>query len=229
MTLLKAFATALAILAASMGASALTRSLAPQSVAAHPWLDQFVFKTVLAGLSLAAIPLVNRTGFAAAGFIRPAGVRWLLVWAPSLLVGALLTIVILALGSRGLSGVFANYGFAGVVFWVWFYSSFTEEIFTRGWFQSYLADRDPRYAVASSAILFGAMHLSLFRRIDPAAAAAIVLATLALGFMAARLRERYGSLVPAIVAHVSFNVGGFVGGVLFTIVYRISTGHLPIR
>lgn len=79
-----------------------------------------------------------------------------------------------------------------------------------------------------SAGLFGAMHLPLlFAGIEIAAVVIIITAVTALGYVCAMARARTGSLRPAIAAHVMFNVGGVVAGVIYTIAYRIVTGHLP--
>ena len=216
------------IFGASMAATALLRNAAPELVAAHRWTEQAVLKSVLAGLSLLAIALFNRGGFIAAGFRKATDVRWRTVVLPALSMGAGSSLLILLAGSRGLASVVGNYGFPAIVFWIWFYSSLTEEIYTRGWFQSLVEERSPRHAIPASALLFGAMHLSLFRLIDPVAVVVIVLAATCLGWIAARLRKQYGSLVPPLVAHISFNVGGMFGGILYTIGFRIITGRLPV-
>jgi hypothetical protein len=43
----------------------------------------------------------------------------------------------------------------------------------------------------------------------------------------AAARARTGSLRPAIFAHVMFNVGGFLGAVVYTIAFRVPTGRMP--
>ena len=55
----------------------------------------------------------------------------------------------------------------------------------------------------------------------------IVLSVTALGYVCATVRARTGSIRPAIAAHVMFNVGAFLAGVIYTIVYRVATGQLP--
>ena len=72
------------------------------------------------------------------------------------------------------------------------------------------------------------MHLPLLLSgAEIAASVLIVLSVTALGYVCATARARTGSLRPAIAAHVLFNVGGFLGGVFYTIAYRVATGHLP--
>ena len=72
------------------------------------------------------------------------------------------------------------------------------------------------------------MHLSLFfAGVDTPSVLWIVLATTTLGYFCAQVRETSGSWVPAFVRHAGFNIGGLLGGIVYTIGYRISTGHLP--
>jgi membrane protease YdiL (CAAX protease family) len=189
-------------------------------------------KSFLAGLSLAAIALFGRKRWADYGFRRAQGVPWLRVLSLALALGAAGSIVVLLGGGKGLTAVVAGYGFPAIVFWIWFYSSMTEEIFTRGWYQTYLreAPGGANVAMMASAVLFGAMHLTLLiRGIDHWTVAVIVVFAILLGRFAAGLRQRYDSLVPAIGAHIGFNVGGLFGGILYTVGYRIATGHLPVH
>jgi membrane protease YdiL (CAAX protease family) len=79
-----------------------------------------------------------------------------------------------------------------------------------------------------SAVLFGTMHLGLlFSKVEIAAVVVIVLSVTALGYVCATARARTGSLRPAIAAHVMFNVGAFLAGVIYAIAYRVVTGQMP--
>jgi membrane protease YdiL (CAAX protease family) len=226
-TLVRAIPLAAGILGLAFGVQALVSNTLPELVAAHPWIDQFTMKTTLVAASLGAIVLWNREGLAGSGFRCPQSkVNWTTVWAPAALMGASAAVVILLGGSSGLKPVYGNYGLGGIVFWIWVYSSITEEVFTRGWFQTYVAQYT-RHAVAASAILFGGMHLSLISRVDPWALGVIITGATLLGWLTAVLRQRHGSLLPPLVAHVAFNVGGFLGGIGYTIAYRLATGELP--
>lgn len=72
------------------------------------------------------------------------------------------------------------------------------------------------------------MHLPLlFADIEIGAVAVILVSVTALGYVCATARARTGSLRPAIAAHVLFNVGGVLAGVIYAIAYRLTTGHLP--
>lgn len=72
------------------------------------------------------------------------------------------------------------------------------------------------------------MHLSLFfAGVDTPSVLWIVCSTTALGYFCALVREESGSIVPAFVRHAGFNIGGLLGGIVYTIGYRLSTGHMP--
>jgi membrane protease YdiL (CAAX protease family) len=118
------------------------------------------------------------------------------------------------------------------------YSSFSEEIFTRGFIQSLmgpLTDTRVNLVLAwvsipaiTSGLLFGSLHLSVyFGGSDTLTTAIIVFYTTILGIVAGHLFEKYNSLVPAILVHVAANVGGFGAGVIVTIIRFLITGELP--
>jgi membrane protease YdiL (CAAX protease family) len=128
-------------------------------------------------------------------------------------------------GLRGMQGL-GDYGLLGIILWIWVISSVVEELFCRGWFQTLAGESTPAAVLWSSA-LFGTMHLALLFNMEIAAAVVIVVSVTALGYVCATARARTGSLRPAIAAHMMFNVGGFLGGVIYVIGYRLATGHLP--
>jgi membrane protease YdiL (CAAX protease family) len=228
---LAAFGLALGVVVAGLLAA---RALPEAVTTDYPWARQVVSQGLMLAVALGAMVL-SRRPFAEFGFRRPVPAKGhFKLW--GLVLGAASAGVILALGLRGMQSRLAGYGLLGIVLWIWVFSSIVEEIFCRGWFQSLVAgpsasdstgNRTPA-AVLWSTALFGTMHLSLlFLDINIAAVAVIVLAVTALGFVCATARARTGSLRPAIAAHVLFNVGGFVAGVIYTITYRIATGEMP--
>ena len=220
------------IVAATLAASVLPESVTTQ----YAWARQAVTQGLMAAIALGAMALSGRprTEF---GFRRPTPAKGHFKLC-GLLLGAASTGVILALGSSGMGGRLAAYGLGGIVLWIWVVSSVVEEVFCRGWFQSLVAGavesdshgERKRAAILWSAALFGAMHLPLlWADMDIAAVVVILLSVTALGFICATARARTGSLRPAIAAHMMFNVGGFLAGVIYTIAYRIATGELPTR
>ena len=103
-----------------------------------------------------------------------------------------------------------------IIVFVWVYASICEELLTRGLLQMLLggnsrdgagAPRKLSMPVIVSALFFGAMHLVLVKSMG-LAAVPVILLTVFLGLVAARYRERTGSLLPAIIVHALFNIGG---------------------
>lgn len=228
---LAAFGLALGVFVATFLAG---RAL-PESVTTHyPWARQAVSQGLMAAVTMGAMA-VSKRPLAEFGFRRPVPAQGhFKLW--GLALGAASTGVILALGLRGMRGSLAAYGLAGIVLWIWVISSIVEELFCRGLFQTLVAvggESDPPgefppAAVMWSASLFGAMHLPLLLGdAEIAAVVVILLSVTALGYVCATARARTGSLRPAIAAHMMFNVGGFLAGVIYTIAYRVATGHIP--
>jgi membrane protease YdiL (CAAX protease family) len=226
---LGAFALVLGVfVAASVAARAVPHSMTLR----HPWAAQAAQQGLMTIVALAAMAVSGRS-FAEFGFRRPRRAGGHFVWW-GLALGAASTAVVLAFGLPGLRSRLGAYGAAALVFWIWLVSSTVEEIFCRGWFQSLVAGADDgdgraaRGAVIWSAAVFGTMHLSLLvAGVDIGSVAVIVLFVTALGYLCATVRARSGSLLPAIAAHVAFNIGGFIAGAIYAIGYRVMIGQLP--
>ena len=101
------------------------------------------------------------------------------------------------------------------IVFVWIYATIAEEIFTRGLLQSFLFPLS-RYGiniskglrlslpVIFSGLYFGLMHIVAIKKMGPLV---IVLSTM-LGMVAGYYREKTGSLIPALIIHALFNIGG---------------------
>jgi membrane protease YdiL (CAAX protease family) len=196
---------------------------------------QVMLKALLIAASFGAMKLWPAHG-ADWGLRRPAATRWLPIVGPAAGMGAAASTLILASGGKGLQAALGPMALWQAVLVIWIWSSLSEEIFTRGWLQGTLHPwRDTMLAglplpATVSGLVFGAMHFSLFARgVDAISASVIVLAATALGLWAGVLRERFGSILPPLAAHIGFNVGGALGGAAFVIAYRLSTGHLPTQ
>jgi membrane protease YdiL (CAAX protease family) len=103
---------------------------------------------------------------------------------------------------------------------VWLIASTCEEIFYRGLILSFLASLK-KYGfklfrshisvpVTVSALGFGLGHLCLLNRMNSVIVINLVILAIALGFIAGYYREKTGSLIPAIAAHMTFNIVGFM-------------------
>ncbi len=179
----------------------------------------FVTHSVMLGASLVVIRLWPGRRFADFGFtwgayrFRPRILLWVLPTAVLSLLSSL------APTSDDAQSIVAGRTELQLVIFVWFYASVCEEVLTRGLLQSLLSGpgvegaATPRLSmpVIVSGLFFGAMHLVLIDSMGPRAVLPIVLATL-LGFLAAKYRESTGSLIPAIIVHALFNVGGMLPG-----------------
>jgi membrane protease YdiL (CAAX protease family) len=198
-------------------------------------VSQVVLKAVLVLVALLAWRLLGRPfpemGWQRADWWNQSYLRWFGIAALSMMAAS---VVMICLGLR--HPVVAQMRFWQIVLVVWVLSSFSEEVFVRGLVQSWIADRDDAYGIASSfepaivssALLFAAMHVPLMLSpIGLTGGLPIVLATLGVGFGCAVLRARTKSLWPAIACHVIGNVAAIPGGILGVIVYRLIYGHLP--
>ena len=235
---LPAFLLAWAVFAAAAFSPWCLRRLGlSELLAAHGWLPHALVKTVLALVTL-ALAIAGGAPRAMLGLVRPSNPRWRLVLVRGALLGALSSVLIALTPAEGMSWMLRDLGFGGIVLWVWVYSSLTEELFVRGWFQSFVKlDSAPMLSlgrlklsplVVASGLLFGSLHLSLLAKDCDAWTVTIVVAsTTALGVCAALDRQRTGSLGPPLATHVAFNVGGLLGGALVAVATLVATGHPP--
>ena len=177
----------------------------------------FVTHSVMLALSLGLIWIMSRGLPALYGLTRGT-YRFrptILLWA--LPVAALSLPAALGAGRGEGTGAMGDFGRLQGVIFVWIYASVSEEVLTRGLLQTLLSvgpsggARRARFSmpVVLSALFFGAMHVVLFESMGPAAVPVIAMVTL-LGFVAAHYRETTGSLIPAVVVHALFNVGGML-------------------
>lgn len=141
-------------------------------------------------------------------------------FSPAILLWVLPTAVLTGMAAFASPVDAGNVNFSGLaglqhVIFVWIYASIAEELLTRGLLQTMLNIGERSDALTGkfsmpvilSALFFGAMHLVLLKSMGPAAVPVIVLAVL-LGLGAGRYRQATGSVVPAIIVHMLFNIGG---------------------
>lgn len=207
---LSAIGTCAAIVVVALLAGRSSAGLVPSLVP-----SSFVTDTVM--LLLALVVIRTRPGFSLADF---GFTRGSFRWTPGILLWVLPTAALAALSlarrqDAEPAGPAAGFSAVQIVLFVWIYASVAEEILTRGLLQTLVAgrrDSGTRHrwlsdSVIVSGLFFGAMHLVLISSMGAAAVVPIVLATF-LGIVAARYRESTGSLLPAILVHALFNIGG---------------------
>jgi membrane protease YdiL (CAAX protease family) len=112
-----------------------------------------------------------------------------------------------------------------------------EEFYTRGWLQGFLQPLQTRLVklgsasvsvpVLTGALAFGAMHLKVGFTTDTWTGVTVVIFATSLGFLAGIVRERTGSLLPAIAVHLAGNAGGILGGLLHFLIQRVHGVPLP--
>jgi membrane protease YdiL (CAAX protease family) len=178
----------------------------------------FVTHTVMLVLSLLAMWMLSKGRLHLFGFTKgtyrfsPRILMWVL---PTAVLSIASTIASRAGPSPGPTEGLTK---PQLVVFVWIYASVAEEILTRGLLQT-LLEGDARIGAAVtrrlsmpvvvSGLFFGAMHVVLFKSMGPAAVPVILVAVF-LGVVAARYRERTGSLLPAVIVHALFNIGGML-------------------
>lgn len=191
------------------------RHIFPMSESSLDWLGAFITHSFMWLLSVLIIILLTEGRMAEYGFtkgkFRLTGK--ILLW---IIPTAILSIMGYFASRSGVE-VKPGLGFAPLqtVIFVWIYATVAEEIFTRGLLQGYLSPL-VRYGinlskklrlgmpVLFSGLYFGLMHIIAIDKMGPPV---ILLATL-LGIVAGYYREKTESLIPAIIIHALFNIGG---------------------
>lgn len=214
------------VLFAAWGSSRAVTYLAPDGSPA--WAGLFISGTAMLAVSLVLVLASSMGDPSKFGFTRPkasggygAGITW------GLSLGFLASILNLFAGGGGMSPV-QGLSFVQIILLVWVLASVAEEVLVRGYVQSYLEPLSHigftvfrlrvSLPVLLSALFFSAMHLILLTTNTPFITIYVVLVfTFALGLVTAYQREKTRSVLPAITAHVSFNIGGVVGGAVYVL------------
>jgi membrane protease YdiL (CAAX protease family) len=217
----------LVTLAAGWGAA---RAVEFHSMQGLPqWMGIFINYAIMLGVALIFVLASSMGDPSTFGFTRPrvaGGYGSAITW--GLTLGVIASIVNLTAGA-GRIGPVQGLSFLQIVLLVWLLASVAEEVLVRGYVQSYmtpLVDRGftvfrLRFSVPViiSALFFAAMHLILLASGTSFLTTYIVVVfAFVLGLVAAYQRERTGSVLPPIAAHISFNVGGMIGGIIFVII-----------
>lgn len=196
-------------------------------------------------LSLLAIVIFGKAKFSEYGFCLPKAnpqsdkgkYGWIGVSLLAPLLGICATPLILGLGGGG-NPLVRSLSIPQIVLFVWIFSSIIEEIFTRGFLQSHLSALSGKsikllffkieLPVLISALFFGCMHFVLFLSgVDAITVAVTFVFTFSIGLMAGTLRAGTGSLLPAITVHILANIGGMIGGIIYTVINFMITGNMP--
>ena len=162
---------------------------------------------------------------------RRGGHKWLWYLIAAVAMG-LATIAMILTGHR--HPIAAQLTFPQIIVTVWLLSSISEEIFVRGLVQSWIAaplepnQRTPRCVICASAALFGGLHVPLIWKGGGAVGGSVIVAaTFVVGWAAAEIRARSGSLLHAIGVHIVGNAAALPFGIVGAIIYYVIHGHPP--
>jgi len=182
-----------------------------------PWLSAFITHTFMWILSILITILLTKGEIRNYGFTKgkfqltPRIFLWVLPMAILSVMG-----FFASRSGEDVKETLELFHLQDIVF-IWIYASICEEVFTRGLLQGFLSPLT-RYGinlskklrlslpVLFSGLYFGMMHIVAIDRIGPPV---ILFATL-LGIISGYYREKTESLIPAIIIHALFNIGGML-------------------
>ncbi|MFH1335133.1 MAG: CPBP family intramembrane glutamic endopeptidase [Candidatus Zixiibacteriota bacterium] len=186
-----------------------------QPEASPPWLPAAITHLIMWVLSILIIVLLSRGnpaeyGFTKGDFRLTGGI---FLWVVPTAILSTLGFIASRSGVE-LKGGLGYSPFQTIIF-VWIYATVSEEIFTRGLLQSYLIpltkygidlSKGLRLSlpVIFSGLYFGMMHIVAIKKMGPP----VILLTTLLGLVAGYYREKTKSLIPAMIIHSLFNIGG---------------------
>lgn len=210
-------------------------SLAPSRLV---WAEQVTMKAVLILLSVGAIVYVLKSSLAEAGFRKPEiPLEKRRIILSGMVIGALATVLIFFTPAAGIPLV-KQLNVLEFLLIIVIWSSIAEEVLVRGFVQTYLKPFEHKQVnllswtfsvpVFTCALLFSGIHLSLFfAGVDFFTIGITLFTTFLLGLLAGVYKEKYDSIIPSILTHMSFNVGAIFCGIILAITYKIITGELP--
>ncbi len=197
-------------------------------------VKMLITESLFLSLSLGGVIVLSKGNLSHFGLVKPIGdIRWGLILGLGIVLGSAATIIIIVTGANGNPNM-QGLGIREKILLIWLLASISEEIFVRGLLQSYLnplydtkiniGKHNISYPVLFSAVFFGIIHLPLILfGADLITVSTIFLMTLSLGYFAASLREKNGSVIPSIGIHMATNIGGTMVG---PIVYAILIGAI---
>ena len=213
------FAILMGLFVLAVGAMVMTLlGITPESPSTTPWLGPLYMHTTMLVMSVLLMLALSKGKILSYGFkwIRTSDLKSVAILSFGIgTVGAL----ILALLPSQETATFEEFTFLQTVIFVWIYASICEEILTRGLIQGYLAPFvDHCIGVfklrLSLPVIVGALFFSLIHIMPLGASLGIyklivfLLFATILGVIAGYYREKTGSLVPAVIVHMMFNISG---------------------
>ncbi len=186
-----------------------------------PFLKKTFTHTSMLLLSILLIFIISKGRLREYGFVWNLNFPLAKIILISLLIGFIsASINKLFIGTSAVNPA-AGLSFLEKIIYIWFWASICEEVLTRGLIQGFL---DPlkhigfkffkhhiSIAVIVGAVFFGAMHLMLLTMgVEFFTVLNIVIFGIILGLIAGYQKEKTNSLIPAIIVHLCFNIGGSI-------------------
>jgi membrane protease YdiL (CAAX protease family) len=214
-------AVLLGFLVLAVGGAVITLlEITPESPTTAPWLGPFAMHTTMLVVSFLLVIALSRGRIADYGFTWTpiTGLSSTILWSLGVgTAGAVLQATLCPLDMP----VAQQFTFSQVVVFIWIYASICEEVLTRGLIQGYLAPLKGRglhalglrvsLPVIVGALFFALMHLPAIVTAGGVPSQLVFLVVAAfLGLMAGHYREKTGSLLPAVLVHMLFNVSASV-------------------
>ena len=189
----------------------------------YPCLQKTFNHTLILVFSILLILVINKGKLKGYGFnlnIKfPVGKLVLI----SIVLGFLPSIIIMVADFSEENFPGSDFTLLEKIIYIWLWASICEEVFTRGLIQGFLLpakhigfnfmNRFISLPVMIGAAFFGFMHFMLLTLgLAFFAVLTIVIFGIVLGIIAGYYREQTNSLVPAIMVHMCFNIGGSLLG-----------------
>ena len=184
-----------------------------------PMVEKTFTHTSMLVFSVLFILIINRGNITAYGFVWNLKFPLVKIMLMSLFIGFISSLISILFFDETTEHPAAGFSFLEKILYIWIWASICEEVLTRGLIQSFLSPLKQigitlfnsfiSLPVIVGALFFGAMHFMLLTTgLDIFSVLNIVLFGIILGLLAGYYKERTNSLVPAIIIHFCFNVGG---------------------
>ncbi|MCP4582751.1 MAG: CPBP family intramembrane metalloprotease [candidate division Zixibacteria bacterium] len=214
--------TLLVAMAIIIIASAIMMSLSEASLLLekNSWLMGFIPHTAMLVLSTLILLMLGKGNLGQYGYKLPSDFSFTKIVMLPLVFGVAANIILAYLPKTD-SFLPEGYSFPQIIIFIWLYASVCEEIYTRGLIQGMLSPLAQHgltilktrvsLPVIIGAAFFSLMHLMAFATTMPSVTLIFfLLVAFLLGVLAGNQLEKTGSLIPAIIIHIIFNVSGSI-------------------
>ena len=169
--------------------------------------------------SVLFILIINRGNIKAYGFVWSLKFPLVKIVLMSVFIGFISSLISTLFFDETKVHPTADFSLIEKILYIWVWASICEEVLTRGLIQSFLSPLKQigitvfnsfiSLPVIVGAMFFGAMHFMLLTTgLDIFSVLNIVFFGIILGLLAGYYKEKTNSLIPAIIIHFCFNVGG---------------------